>query len=309
MLAALAASSRLDYPRRLLAAAAWTRAACTVHGAMPARRVWLLACGATLLLNVWRLVARQGDAPEVAAACSLARQLELAPPPSETGSDAADDEVRLFWWHRFEGHRRAVRTPQKFTCADGLSCVSDSRTSAFAAAHGVVIWSGPDHRRGECLPPQRPAHTWVLEFSEPPTVDVRTEAELYSEAFAQRFEVKVRPRCTYSPCGHSQSEASHDAISACPPTYLYLPTYISTDGYTYRPTVGKVSHELDSDVVLTALHPLVEGGVIPPDEWLHATAATPPPRMAISWLASYCPAPNRRDELVLRLQASLPVAS
>ena len=41
---------------------------------------------------------------------------------------------------------------------------------------------------------------------------------------------------------------------------------------------------------------------------LHATAATPPPRMAISWLASYCPAPNRRDELVRRLQASLPVA-
>ena len=26
-----------------------------------------------------------------------------------------------------------------------------------------------------------------------------------------------------------------------------------------------MSHELDSDVVLTALHPLVEGGVIPPD--------------------------------------------
>ena len=163
----------------------------------------LLACGATILLNVWRLVARQGDAPEVVAACALARQLELAPlppPPSETGSDAASaaarDEVRLFWWHRFEGHRRAVRKPQRFTCADGLSCVSDSRTSAFAAAHGVVIWSGPDHRRGECLPPQRPAHTWVLEFSEPPTVDVRTEAELYSEAFAQRFEVKVR-RHTY----------------------------------------------------------------------------------------------------------------
>ena len=167
-------------------------------GAQRLRRACaLLACGATLLLNVWRLVARQGDAPEVAAACALARQLELALPlpPSENGSDAAaaaaDDEVRLFWWHRFEGHRRAVRTPERFTCADGLSCVSDSRTSAFAAAHGVVIWSGPDHRRGECLPPQRPAHTWVLEFSEPPTVDARTEAELYSEAFAQRFEVKV----------------------------------------------------------------------------------------------------------------------
>ena len=59
--------------------------------------------------------------------------------------------------------------------------------------------------------------------------------------------------------------------------------------------------------MLTALHPLVEGGTIPPDEWLHATTATPPPLMAISWIASYCPAPNRRDELVRRLQASLPV--
>ena len=165
-------------------------------GALRLRRACaLLACGATLLYNVRRLVAQQGDAPEAAAACALARQLELAlpSPPSETGSDtAADDEVRLFWWHRFEGHRRAVRTPERFTCADVLSCVSDSRTSAFAAAHGVVIWSGPDHRRGECLPPQRPAHTWVLEFSEPPTVDARTEAELYSEAFMRRFEIKVR---------------------------------------------------------------------------------------------------------------------
>ena len=170
--------------------------AAVAMGALRLRRACaLLACGATLLYNVRRLVAQQGDAPEAAAACALARQLELAlpSPPSETGSDtAADDEVRLFWWHRFEGHRRAVRTPERFTCADGLSCVSDSRTSAFAAAHGVVIWSGPDHRRGECLPPQRPAHTWVLEFSEPPTVDARTEAELYSEAFMRRFEIKVR---------------------------------------------------------------------------------------------------------------------
>lgn len=176
----------------------------------------LLACGATLLYNVRRLVAQQGDAPEAAAACALARQLELAlpSPPSETGSDAGvDDEVRLFWWHRFEGHRRAVRTPERFKCADGLSCVSDSRTSAFAAAQGVVIWSGPDHRRGECLPPQRPAHTWVLEFSEPPTVDARTEAELYSEAFMQRFEIKVRPHVLWPHLLWLQSVAR--ALSAC----------------------------------------------------------------------------------------------
>ena len=204
----------------------------TGMGALRLRRACaLLACGATLLYNVRRLVAQQGDAPEAAAACALARQLELAlpSPPSETGSDtAADDEVRLFWWHRFEGHRRAVRTPERFTCADGLSCVSDSRTSAFAAAHGVVIWSGPDHRRGECLPPQRPAHTWVLEFSEPPTVDARTEAELYSEAFAQRFEVKVwrALRLVWlhtSYCVATLTMASARALFARPPAYL--PTY------------------------------------------------------------------------------------
>ena len=65
----------------------------------------------------------------------------------------------------------------------------------------------------------------------------------------------------------SPSVASHEAISACPPAYLPLPTHTSTDGCTYGPTARKVSHELDSDFVLTALHPLVEGGVIPPEEW------------------------------------------
>ena len=75
------------------------RVALLAMGALRLRRACaLLACGATLLYNVRRLVAQQGDAPEAAAACALARQLELAlpSPPSETGSDtAADDEVRL----------------------------------------------------------------------------------------------------------------------------------------------------------------------------------------------------------------------
>ena len=108
------------------------------------RAAALLACGVTLLLNVWRLVARPPDASEVAAACALAKQLELtlSSPPSPGGNAADEDEVRLFWWHRFEGRRRSTSTPERFTCSDGLRCVSDSRTSAFAAAHGVVIWSG-----------------------------------------------------------------------------------------------------------------------------------------------------------------------
>eukprot|EP00966_Prymnesium_polylepis_P196747 4558990-Prymnesium_polylepis.1 len=138
-----------------------------------------------------------------------------------------------------------------------MRCVSDSRESAFDAAHGVVIWSGPDHRRGTCLPPQRAEHTWVLEFSEPADVDPLTTSELYSEAFMGRFEVKV-------------------------------------------------SHERSSDVVLTALHPLVEGGVISPDRWLNPASQ----QRAMVWLASPkkslgCSTSNRRDELVRRLERAL----
>jgi hypothetical protein len=224
------------------------------------RPISCLACGAVALwlLNFYWLA--PPHISEEAAACSLTKQLELVPPlpaPAPAAGSSTTDEVRLFWWYRFEGRRRSVNKPEHFACSDGLQCISDSRTSAFASAHGVVVWSGPDHRRGGCLPPQRPEHTWVLEFSEPPTIDARTESELYSQTFAQRFEVKV-------------------------------------------------SHELDSDVVLTALHPLVEGGTIPPDEWLHHPPAAKRPRMAIVWLASYCGSPNRRDVLARRLQESLP---
>ena len=212
-----------------------------------------------LLLNVCSWLALPHISNKEEAACVLAKQLEpVLPLPPDLAAVTPIDEVRLFWWYRFEGRRRSTRKPERFTCSDGLRCVSDSRTSAFAAAHGVIIWSGPDHRRGSCLPPQRLDHTWVLEFSEPPTVDPLTESELHSEAFAQRFEVKV-------------------------------------------------SHELDSDVVLTALHPLVEGGTIPPAQWRHGV----PPRRAIVWLAAPksvggCATPNRRDELVRRLRSALP---
>ena len=75
----------------------------------------------------------------------------------------------------------------------------------------------------------------------------------------------------------------------------------------------KVSHEYDSDVILTTgIHPLVEGGVIPPALWprqAHAAAAataSEPRASAIVWLASNCDSRNRREELVRRLQSSLP---
>jgi hypothetical protein len=69
-------------------------------------------------------------------------------------------------------------------------------------------------------------------------------------------------------------------------------------------STSQVSHELTSDVVLTALHPLVEGGVIPPERWLHRSPDAQ--RRAVVWLASYCPSHIRRAELVRRLVAALP---
>ena len=68
----------------------------------------------------------------------------------------------------------------------------------------------------------------------------------------------------------------------------------------------KVSHEHDSDIVLTALHPLVEGGPIAPDRWERRSPSTGPLRQALVWLASNCATPNLRGELVRRLRVALP---
>ena len=66
----------------------------------------------------------------------------------------------------------------------------------------------------------------------------------------------------------------------------------------------KVSYEHDSDVVLTAVHPLVEGGIVPPARWVHARPRDA--RTAVVWLASNCDSKNRREALVRRLGAALP---
>ena len=64
----------------------------------------------------------------------------------------------------------------------------------------------------------------------------------------------------------------------------------------------KVSHELNSDIVLTALHPMVEGGPIVPSKWLPRRVLT---KRAVVWLASNCASRNAREELVRRLASAL----
>ena len=206
----------------------------------------VVACALLLLLR-W-LPSQGKNSPGLsydAAACTLAHTLESTPVvPAAELSQNSTAEVRLFWWYRFDGRRRSARHAQRFTCSDGLRCVSNSRKSAFADSHGVVVWVGPG--RPACLPPRRAQHTWVMEFSESPAI----YKELLDSDFTRRFDLKV-------------------------------------------------SHELDSDVVLTALHPLVEGGAIPPSTWLRLSADEAiAGRSAVVWIASYCPAHSRRAELV-----------
>lgn len=186
-------------------------------------------------------------------ACSLARSLQQNISAAATSADhgaSSSNEIRLFWWFRFRGSRRSHRKAEAFQCSHGLRCVSDSRPSSFASAHGVVVWVG-SRPQSHCLPPRIGAHVWLLEYSESPAY----YPELHSEAFTRQFDLKV-------------------------------------------------SHELDSDIVLTALHPMVEGGVIPPEQWLGRP--TRPPVSAVVWLASNCASRNDRELLARKLLAALP---
>ncbi len=186
-------------------------------------------------------------------ACSLAEQLQrnASLGLSTTAPSATDGvtEVRLFWWHRFRGARRAPTAPETHHCGPALRCVSDSRAVAFERTHGVVVWVG-SRPQSHCLPPRLPSHTWLLEHSESPGY----YPVLHSASFTRLFDLKV-------------------------------------------------SYELDSDVVLTALHPMVEGGAIPPSEWLQRPARS---RRAIVFVASNCASRNERELLVRRLRAALP---
>jgi hypothetical protein len=193
------------------------------------------------------------------SACALAEHLQRNAATTVAasmviGAPAATDgvtEIRLFWWHRFRGSRRAHLAPETQHCGRALRCVSDSRAEAFASTHGVVVWVG-SRPQAQCLPPRLLSHTWLLEYSESPGY----YPELHNALFTRQFDLKV-------------------------------------------------SYELDSDVIMTALHPMVEGGTIPPDEWLREPAARSQPA-AIVYIASNCASRNEREQLVRRLQAALP---
>lgn len=197
------------------------------------------------------------ESSSLMSACSLAEHLQRNATVAASmaiGAPAATDgvaEIRLFWWHRFRGSRRAHLAPETQHCGRALRCVSDSRAEAFASTHGVVVWVG-SRPQAHCLPPRLLSHTWLLEYSESPGY----YPELHSALFTRQFDLKV-------------------------------------------------SYELDSDVIMTALHPMVEGGTIPPAEWLREPAARSRPA-AIVYVASNCASRNEREQLVRRLQAALP---
>ena len=175
-----------------------------------------------------KLLARVTHPPKSPNACELRDSLLAANPAPRAAANHTDTSVvRLFWWFRFQGARRAARphAPQGIiSCAEhSLQCILDSRDAAFASAHAVIVWVGA-RPESTCLPPKLPDHIWVVEYSESPAY----YPELWDAAFMSQFHVKV-------------------------------------------------SYEYDSDVVLaTGIHPLVEGGVVPPDRWLRGALSTPP---------------------------------
>ena len=225
-----------------------------------------LLCPIVLLLFACLALQRQilailAHAPHPPTACEVRDSLAHAANQSHAEPDDVDSTktavVRLYWWFRFQGARRATGPKAlrgDYTCAEhGLRCILDSTDAAFASAHAVIVWVGARPDR-ECLPPQLPDHTWVVEFSESPAY----YSELRDEAFMSRFSLKV-------------------------------------------------STEIDSDVMLTAVHPLVEGGVVPPAHWLHAPAGASP-KLAIVWMAKNCESRNKRELLVTSLRAALPAS-
>ena len=81
------------------------------------------------------------------SACKLHDKLKAAahvPPFDEAALPSR--EVRLYWWFRHQGARRAARGLTRwdnFSCAgSGLRCVLDSSDAGFDAAHAVVVWVG-----------------------------------------------------------------------------------------------------------------------------------------------------------------------
>ena len=207
------------------------------------------------LMALWHGLARFVlPARSLTSPCQLRDTLLRAKNRSRETDLADSAVVRLYWWFRFQGTRRATGPKTRrgdFACPNRLRCILDSTDEAFSSAHAVVVWVGARPDRF-CLPPRLSDHTWIVEYTESPAY----YPELLDATFMSQFSLKV-------------------------------------------------SHELDSDIVLTALHPLVEGGVVPPAHWLNAPANAPS-KLAIVWMAKNCESRNKRETLVRSLQRELP---
>ena len=190
-----------------------------------------------------------------AGPCATRDRLRAVASTPHSTAPQRDHTVRLYYWYRFAGARRAARKAQEVACPEhsGLRCVLDSTEAGFATAHAVVVFVGARPER-HCLPPKRAGHQWVVEYLESPAY----YPELWDAAFMSQFALKV-------------------------------------------------SHEHDSDLLLMpGVHPLVEGGVLPPTRWLRRRAARQ--RRALVWMAHNCESRNRREQLVRALQRQLPAS-
>ena len=129
------------------------------------------------------------------SACELRSLLVRQRTAGQVNRSLEAYEIRLFWWHRFGGIRRARKQRRTRRCSGGMRCVSDSRPEAFASAHAVIVFVGARPERS-CLPPRLPDHSWVVNFVESPA----NYPELYDPIFMSRFNLKVlAEHCLHPP--------------------------------------------------------------------------------------------------------------
>ena len=133
--------------------------------------MWLLRSGRKLpgllllllvasLLRLRGGMARIADTPNSPSACQVRDSLRANNLSRAETDHEISAVVRLYWWFRFQGARRATNVKtlrDEITCVDhGLHCILDSTDEAFSSAHAVIVWVGarPDRER-RSLP-------WVL---------------------------------------------------------------------------------------------------------------------------------------------------
>lgn len=130
---------------------------------------------------------------------------------------------------------------------------------------------------------------------------VRTyRPEAFAEADAVLVWVGSRPEARCLP----PLRAAHVWVLE----HLEAPSYypqLYDDAFVRRFSL-KISYEPDADVVMTAAHPVTDGGAILPASWSHSPWGER--REAVVWLSSNCASLNRREALVALLRARLPAA-